>query len=956
MMVQFQAVTAEGWFTGWSYRKSHVINSASGAGTNYQVKIIAHYSNFAAWTTKQPLPLALSDAPGAVYNGKLYVFGGYGTSPTDYRGEVYEYDPSINSWTQKADMPTARWGVAAVTYNSKIYVFGGRISGNIGTRKVERFDPVANSWATLNDMPAQLAGGIGDGIMAVTVSSKIYLFYDYYTYEYNPETGEYVQKTNGPVRTSWACCAHVNVDGEDRIYLIGGLNIANGKAMNVNYYYRPTNNDWSSAQASAPEALWGILRDNPVINNKIYYGFGLTGSAFRKTIYAYDPESNVWSSKLSDAAYERDGLACGVINNKIYAVGGRNSIGSPAGLNFNEEFDPYGENIDNGENVFLNEKCRSDFGDVRFTRSDGATLLDYWMEEKVDGGYAIFWVEVADNLSTNPATIYVYYGKSDASTTSNGANTFVDFDDFEDGSITGWTAGSSIGNWEESSGLLKRVGTTAEDGIFRNSLQPTNLAVETEMRINSNYWAGIIYRSNEQKIWGQSSSVDEFYFELCNELDADILWRIDNGADTKIDSLTRSDYTTFSKFSIRAYGTSHKVYKDGMEILSATDSNYQVSGYAGFAARVSSNFEAKYFASRKYVDPEPGHGSWGSEEISNYVMINQAFVSDERADVGSVQLVGFHAKWSINGSDVVEGNVYVNGTSYVTNSTGWINFSVESSIARKDKWVVTGVNCNGVTTYSQTVQSPSIIWNRIKITDGGVSKGLLMLGEKAIVWFKAIYEYDGDTFDGADGVLYLNGFPMSWSTTNNRWEYDYTATTVGAKVFTISGVFDSLYNLKIINDAIGAQTLDVWSTPFSVISNSTVSELVFNSTSKILSFTVSGDSGTTGYTNVTITKTLIEDISQLQVYFDGKPINSTIIATDYYWQMHFTYNHSTHKVAIILGAQHTESLIKIPFEIVVASIGMVTMMLAAILFAIKKRRPYRAFSPDNDLPTRKIND
>ena len=36
---------SEGWLSGWSYRKSHVIEAASGAGTNYQVKITAHYGS-----------------------------------------------------------------------------------------------------------------------------------------------------------------------------------------------------------------------------------------------------------------------------------------------------------------------------------------------------------------------------------------------------------------------------------------------------------------------------------------------------------------------------------------------------------------------------------------------------------------------------------------------------------------------------------------------------------------------------------------------------------------------------------------------------------------------------------------------------------------------------------------------------------------------------------------------
>ncbi|MDH7607713.1 MAG: DUF2341 domain-containing protein, partial [Candidatus Bathyarchaeota archaeon] len=79
----------------------------------------------------------------------------------------------------------------------------------------------------------------------------------------------------------------------------------------------------------------------------------------------------------------------------------------------------YGSGTDSGENVYLNGKCRTDFGDVRFTDDDGVTELDYWMEDKVDSDYAIFWVEVKDDLSSQAQTIYVYYGKADATSVSD---------------------------------------------------------------------------------------------------------------------------------------------------------------------------------------------------------------------------------------------------------------------------------------------------------------------------------------------------------------------------------------------------------------------------------------------------------------------------------------------------------------------------------------------------------
>ncbi|PVX27584.1 MAG: hypothetical protein CW716_01505 [Candidatus Bathyarchaeum sp.] len=48
----------------------------------------------------------------------------------------------------------------------------------------------------------------------------------------------------------------------------------------------------------------------------------------------------------------------------------------------------YGSGSDSGDDVYLGSKCRTDFGDIRFTDDDGSTELDYWMEEKTDSDYA----------------------------------------------------------------------------------------------------------------------------------------------------------------------------------------------------------------------------------------------------------------------------------------------------------------------------------------------------------------------------------------------------------------------------------------------------------------------------------------------------------------------------------------------------------------------------------------
>ncbi|MEZ4210871.1 MAG: DUF2341 domain-containing protein [Candidatus Paceibacterota bacterium] len=73
---------------------------------------------------------------------------------------------------------------------------------------------------------------------------------------------------------------------------------------------------------------------------------------------------------------------------------------------------------------------QSDFDDIRFTDSDGQSDLDFWLEEKIDGVSATFWVEVPSLLGSSNRTIYVYYNNDLAASTSSGSNTFVEFDDF----------------------------------------------------------------------------------------------------------------------------------------------------------------------------------------------------------------------------------------------------------------------------------------------------------------------------------------------------------------------------------------------------------------------------------------------------------------------------------------------------------------------------------------------
>ncbi len=86
-------------------------------------------------------------------------------------------------------------------------------------------------------------------------------------------------------------------------------------------------------------------------------------------------------------------------------------------------------------------KANSDGSDVRATDADGTTLIPFWIEEWNAGTQlARVWVKIP-SIPSGGSTVYLYYGNSLATTSSDGTNTFNLFDD----------------NWISSSGNLNPV-------------------------------------------------------------------------------------------------------------------------------------------------------------------------------------------------------------------------------------------------------------------------------------------------------------------------------------------------------------------------------------------------------------------------------------------------------------------------------------------------------------------
>jgi hypothetical protein len=988
-----QVYAAPSWLAGWQYKKSHVITGAPGAGTNYQTQIKLYYNAAPFGYEERNGQFRASD-----YDlfGNLYIQGREPSAPD----KLYKSTDGGKTFSVVYTLDAGgRFQRKALFIDSqnRIFISAEGFTSENSTRLLRSTDGgqtfsqvlAAPVW----DMDEDASGNLYAGRywQATSDGAKVYKstngganWTGISSSSWTSENTSHVHRVRIDPTTGWlyATIGDTNgtgaltglwrsklKDGTDWVRIYGdtpttlksafvGIVFANSyiylgddNELDNGRIYRFQDDGTSDLRTVSDSDL--VLNITDGVNRAAFYFQKDDTGRMWVTFYPYPSpaDGQLWTSE-DGTTWTYRGTFCRttslneVLDFNYMEAGVRHFRGEQE-----SRFAVIGGNIRASFDLVatsLNGHSRADFGDVRFTGSDGITLLDYWIEEKVDGDYALFYVKVSEDLGSDQ-NIYVYYGKNDAATTSNGYNTFSYFDNFEDENIADWSiytkgAGTvsissthAYGTYalkvSKPSGIANAAAASQQisaSGIaqFRiglkfyqeGSVSTTDgyhiLAFETSKNAQNPTWAGahVAHFNTGTTVQYYSSG-----WKLTDGQTIQNTWNrllIEHKASTYnlfVNDSVKGSYDNFNSNNIQAlhFGCQEDTF-GGTEV-----------GY----------FDDLFLA--KFVDPEPMHSVWGSEEFSELVKIDQSYVSDGRANVSSAQTVGFHAKWSNNDSDVVGGTIYVNNTNYGTNATGWANLSVTSPLVGSKRWVVTGVNCGGVTVYTQTAPMPNIIWDQIKITDGGITKDSVILGENTTIWFKAVYEYENGTFNGARGTLYVNESPMAWSAINNRWEYVYTANAPGTTTFSISKVSDNSYNLTAISDTVGTQIVTIVSSPFSIISNSTISELAFNSTSKVLTFTVSGPSGTTGYTNVTIAKSLIGNMTDLKVYLDGNEINYTTINTDYFWLIHFTYHHSTHKVLITLGSSQVESFAD---KVIVICTAIMAILLTTLLITERKKQ------------------
>ncbi|MFH0888246.1 MAG: DUF2341 domain-containing protein [Planctomycetota bacterium] len=269
---------------------------------------------------------------------------------------------------------------------------------------------------------------------------------------------------------------------------------------------------------------------------------------------------------------------------------------------------------------------KTDGSDIRFTGSDGVTELSYWIETWNNTGNSTVWVKIP-SVPTGTSTIYMYYGNTSATSSSNGTNTFVFFDDF------------SLTNIDTNKWTVNAVNTITS-AISNGKLRITNGTASVET-----YW---IYDNTDTGSQHQMKNITSFdnisidwvsYAEDTGDLgevgialvDASNLvraylhyrdgnsgvfpyraWICETTGNSETYTLPES-----KRFSITRNGTTVGFYIDdvlkGTGSLTGTPSKIAIAvgAYGGNTFRVSEIDDVRV---RKYASPEPTVTAPGTEQ------------------------------------------------------------------------------------------------------------------------------------------------------------------------------------------------------------------------------------------------------------------------------------------------------------------------------------------------------
>ncbi len=317
---------------------------------------------------------------------------------------------------------------------------------------------------------------------------------------------------------------------------------------------------------------------------------------------------------------------------------------STAQTDFQMKFTVYkGSGADAADVVYL-PNVNNDFSDIRFTDSDGATPLNYWIETYTPSSVATVWVKIP-NIPASPGStiIYIYYGNICISTASSGTNTFALYDDFigtngQSLNTSRWTVylSPSYNNGNSASIQNNQAQLVAHSSTYA-AFTYSEMKSTTNFNFSSTgVWIQMYYPSpsgspgaggwfsyavltdSTGTEWNPSN---QFGIRAYDSQNPHIQFiRIVSGITTVL-----LDYTPVNRnLAFFIYGSTATLYElsgnNWVQKWTGSSGISFTSGYLEIADYSDQNYGLVQYLDniiiRKYVSPGPTYGAWGIEETA----------------------------------------------------------------------------------------------------------------------------------------------------------------------------------------------------------------------------------------------------------------------------------------------------------------------------------------------------
>lgn len=289
--------------------------------------------NPGTWQIKMPLAIARSHPATAVYQDKVYVFGGGGPSFKSLN-TVEVYNPQSDKWTPRSEMPSLRSGAMAMTVGERIYVMGGGFKKPDGKFRflptVEIYNPKTDTWEPGPDMLRP-----HDYPAAALLNGHIYIIGGHHpdATEGGPQTdpgfsfcerfdtGRADWQEITPLPTPRFASAAVTYKG--RILTLGGVAFTpqGFKEYDCVEIYDPGQNLWTrSTDVVLP---WSVAAHGTcIVQNQLYVLGGFSGEGGIGThAGVYDFRSGTWNM-IPPLPHPRAAMGVAIVDQAIYLIGG----------------------------------------------------------------------------------------------------------------------------------------------------------------------------------------------------------------------------------------------------------------------------------------------------------------------------------------------------------------------------------------------------------------------------------------------------------------------------------------------------------------------------------------------------------------------------------------------------------------------------------------------------------